>query len=351
MEEAATSYGVILKTMPVEAHNRIGKVERSHSLLCTVYEKLKLAEFGTSRDDLLSMSFRGINDAPGAGGVSPTVLVFGVHLKIPGAGPRGSMAERANVIRECTHLVIEHRAKRMIRDSIRNRNQPDLAAQERVRTCRPGSQVLVYREKGGWTPYRLVRVVDNEVHVVLPSGKISSFSKAIDTIRSQAEIQDLGCFQVVDKTESGGHRLYMPTFVDKVRSTGEKKSRLCVAACNGQDHGLLTGVPTVKRMYLRLLSAIAVSAEIGLFTRDVSKAFVQSDSTLQLPVYMQPLKEMPVPAGKILKVVKPLYVMPESPMHWYKTYLAYHRIQLGMEQFQRTLASCTRCPTDASTGF
>lgn len=85
----------IIKSVATEAHNRIGKIERSHAILRSIYEKLKLDLPRITRDDRLSMAFRAINDAPDSvSGISPTTLVFGVHPKIPGVGHRGSVAER-----------------------------------------------------------------------------------------------------------------------------------------------------------------------------------------------------------------------------------------------------------------
>lgn len=89
------------------------------------------------------------------------MLVFGVLLKIPGAVFRGSYAQRANFVRQCTEMVIKMNARRTIRDSIRDRNIPALGQQEEVLNTVPGSKVLVYREKGGWKPYTLVRVRAN----------------------------------------------------------------------------------------------------------------------------------------------------------------------------------------------
>lgn len=43
-------------------------------------------------------------------------------------------------------------------------------------------------------------------------------------------LQELGCFEIVAKEMADGHRLYWPRFVDKVKESAEKKSRLCVAA-------------------------------------------------------------------------------------------------------------------------
>lgn len=36
------------------------------------------------------------------------------------------------------------------------------------------------------------------------------------------------------------------------------------------------------------------------------------------------------PEGYVLKVVKPLYGIPESELHWYLTYLHHHIDELGM---------------------
>lgn len=86
------------------------------------------------------------------------------------------MAERAKITRECSELVKQIGARRVIRESTRLRNIPSLIYREDGRTARPGSTVLVYREDVGWIPYSLVGVDGNEVHVVLLSSWISSFS-------------------------------------------------------------------------------------------------------------------------------------------------------------------------------
>lgn len=94
MKSAASSMGIILKSVPTEAHNRIGTIERSHAILRSIYNKLKMDLPSIRREERLSMAFRAINDAPArASGISPTMLVFGILPNIPGAGFRGSMAE------------------------------------------------------------------------------------------------------------------------------------------------------------------------------------------------------------------------------------------------------------------
>lgn len=354
----ADELGIYLKGVPTEAHERIGSLERRHSVVRSVYNKLKLDLPKASQDDRLSLTFRAINDVPDSDtGICPTTMVFGVYPKLPKSGNRGSMAERARIISECTALATKLKSRRIIKDSIRKYHSPSSIEIEKVRRLVPGSDVLVYREKEGWKRYELSSVEGNDVKVKLPSGKISTFgihnvrklyddesktdAKALvgkakspeDYYSSRMSelngLREMGTFQVVPKSESEGHRLYSSVFVDKIKSDGSKKSRLCVAAFNDDQHRLFTAAPTVKRMSLRLLISLSTMYGVGLHTRDVSKAFIQSTTTLRRPVYVRAPKELNV-GSNILKINRPLYGMPESPIHWYNTYLSYHKDELGM---------------------
>jgi len=57
-----------------------------------------------------------------------------------------------------------------------------------------------------------------------------------------------------------------------------------------------------------------------------------SKTSLRRPVYMYAPKEMKLPEGQLLKVMRTLYGMPEAPIHWFKTYTDYHRDELRMKQ-------------------
>ena len=136
----------------------------------------------------------------------------------------------------------------------------------------------------------------------------------------------------MDKSEAQGLRIYRHSFVNKLKDNGEKKSRLCVAAFNDKNHGLFTAAPTIKRISLRLMVSISSTYKVRLNIRDVKQAFPQSKTALRRPVYMKPPPEMRIEKGKLLKVVKPLYGMPESTVHWFKTYGDYHKNELEMQQ-------------------
>ncbi len=141
----------------------------------------------------------------------------------------------------------------------------------------------------------------------------------------------LGTFEIADLEEAKVNLIYKSVFVNMVKPGGEKCSRLCVATYNDKEHGLFTAAPTIRRMSLRFLTSIVSSYGFVIYTRDIKKAFVMSKTVLRQPFFIKPPKELNM-QGKVLKVIRPLYGMPESPMHWFKTYLDYHLRNLEMKQ-------------------
>jgi hypothetical protein len=63
-----------------------------------------------------------------------------------------------------------------------------------------------------------------------------------------------------------------------------------------------------------------------LYLRDISQAYVQSTTTLNREFYVRPPGELPNELGlgedSVLKVLKPLYGVPEAGNHWFKTVTA-----------------------------
>lgn len=105
---------------------------------------------------------------------------------------------------------------------------------------------------------------------------------------------------------------------------------MCVAACNDKEHGPFTAASTKKRISFRMLVPVAVIKRMSLYVRDVTKAFVMSKTELRRPIYMTLPKEMRLENGKGFRVVSLVYGMPEAPVHWFKTYIDYHREKLNM---------------------
>jgi hypothetical protein len=75
---------------------------------------------------------------------------------------------------------------------------------------------------------------------------------------------------------------------------------------------------------------------VNLYLRDISQAYVQSTTLLNRDFYIRPPYELAccfaLKDDQILKVVKPLYGVPEAGNHWFKTYHTHHVEQLGMTQ-------------------
>lgn len=83
-----------------------------------------------------------------------------------------------------------------------------------------------------------------------------------------------------------------------------------------KGHGLLTHAPTVQRMPLRLLLSIFVlDSSLTFFTRDISQAYVQSDTNVQRKVFVKPPADFDFPTNVLLRVDRPLYGLPEAGVH------------------------------------
>jgi hypothetical protein len=73
----------------------------------------------------------------------------------------------------------------------------------------------------------------------------------------------------------------------------------------------------------------------GLYLHDISQAYVQSTTMLNHDFYVNPpwelVKRLNLTDDLVLKVVKPLYGIPEARNHWFKTYHSHHLNELAME--------------------
>lgn len=88
---------------------------------------------------------------------------------------------------------------------------------------------------------------------------------------------------------------------------------------------------TVHRFSPRQLLSLAASMpDMKTFTRDVTQAYVQSETMLDPDVYISAPPEMQPPPESVLKVLHPLYGSQESGLQWYLTYTNYHIEHLGL---------------------
>ena len=101
----------------------------------------------------------------------------------------------------------------------------------------------------------------------------------------------------------------------------------------------MTQSPTIQHVSQRLILCIAamkIKDNTHLYLRDISQAYVQSTTNLNREFYVRPPQELETELGidknSVLKVLKPLYGVPEAGNHWFKTYHLYHTQQLHTKQ-------------------
>ncbi|RFU25514.1 hypothetical protein B7463_g10820, partial [Scytalidium lignicola] len=167
------------------------------------------------------------------------------------------------------------------------------------------------------------------------------------TASRQAEISGLlekGVFEIASVADvPEGVRIFNARFVDEIKNKGTEKafekSRLVVQAYNDEGKELvLTQSPTIQRVSQRIVLCIAAmeSKITDLYLRDISQAYVQSTTSLNRDFYIRPPVELAqqlcLQKDSILRVIKPLYGVPEAGNHWFKTYHSHHVKELSMEQ-------------------
>lgn len=157
------------------------------------------------------------------------------------------------------------------------------------------------------------------------------------TASRQKEVDGLmqrGVFTIAKENDAKGLRIYGSRFVDTMKNEGTpeafEKSRLVVQGFNDK-HDFLTHSPTVQRASQRLLLAIApCDPRMEFIIRDVSQAFVQSETSIKRPIFVRPPSILGYPHGTLFRVNRPLYGIPEAGIHWFYTYHRYHMNKLNM---------------------
>lgn len=169
--------GTMVHIALTEAHDCIGKVERRHPYMRKVHEKLRQDLPEILKDQRFSMTFRALIDTHDYDtAISATTLEYGVYPKLPVSDPRSGMIQPANTICLCSKMFMKLKAQRMIGETEKKKHVASQSYMEQVRTLKPESTVILYREVTSWQQYELVRIFGNKVHVILPAGKITYFS-------------------------------------------------------------------------------------------------------------------------------------------------------------------------------
>jgi hypothetical protein len=151
-----------------------------------------------------------------------------------------------------------------------------------------------------------------------------------------------GVFAIINEADiPKDTRIFNSRFVDEIKNSGTadayEKSRLVVQAYDDQDKSLiLTQSPTIQRVSQRIILALAPTLmnnkDLALYSRDITQAYTQSLTTLNRDFFIRPPSDLGLQPGSILKVLKPLYGIPEAGNHWFNTYHQYHTHDLKLTQ-------------------
>ncbi|KAE8549770.1 hypothetical protein EYB25_008294 [Talaromyces marneffei] len=177
----------------------------------------------------------------------------------------------------------------------------------------------------------------------------------------QKEINGLlerGVFEYAqEKDIPPGTRIFTARFVNEVKNNGTdkafEKSRLVVQAYNdeGKEY-VLTQSPTIQRASQRIILCFAtIMKNVRCYIRDVTQAYIQSTTKLNRDFYIRITPELAqyFPGGTFLKVVRPLYGIPEAGNHWFRTYHNHHTENLNMDV--STYDPCLLHCSDSKQGF
>lgn len=130
-KQYAKQLGVNAQTVPVEAHNSVGKIERYHTPLRRAYKIIRAELKDENIDDeaCLQMAIKAINDTAGPDGLVPTLLVFGAYPRMTASdAPSPSVVKRASAIDKAMDQLRSLSAKRKIADARNMRNGPNITA-------------------------------------------------------------------------------------------------------------------------------------------------------------------------------------------------------------------------------
>jgi len=89
---------------------------------------------------------------------------------------------------------------------------------------------------------------------------------------------------------------------------------------DSEKHQLVHSTTTVRPSSVRLLIALAAILGFDIWSEDISQAYLQSASELLRDVYMKPNRQLDIPAGHILKLLRPLYGLADSGDYWHATF-------------------------------
>ncbi|KAI1001543.1 hypothetical protein K3495_g6655 [Podosphaera aphanis] len=172
------SMAVETKEVPVEAHNSVGKVERYDEPPRRAYAILRSELPQDSKELILQMAVEATNDTADPNGYVPTLLVFGAYPRMhTNSLPTLGIIKRAEAIKTAMNEVHKIHAQRKVKDALALRNGPNVTD---TFSLPLNSDILVYREKRGWTgPWKLLGMEGTRCTVEMPYGPVDFRSTVV----------------------------------------------------------------------------------------------------------------------------------------------------------------------------
>ena len=99
---------------------------------------------------------------------------------------------------------------------------------------------------------------------------------------------------------------FVITIKDVETESSVFKARFVAQGNRSKEKDLLVhDSTTVRPSSIRLLLALAAAMDFEVWTQDISKAYLQFESSLKREVYIRPTKQLKMPTGKVLNLLRP----------------------------------------------
>jgi len=169
----AEAAGIKMRASGIESHNSLGAGERYHAVLRDLYQRVRSFHPNIAAKTSLALSVRAMNQIIGPQGLSPMLLVFGVHPRIPvRTEDLPEHRDRAKALVQARADMVKHVSRLRLAAAAR---QPVPAAADREISA--GMRVLVFRERPDlWEgPFTVVDCDNKQVWLDV-NGRLKLFS-------------------------------------------------------------------------------------------------------------------------------------------------------------------------------